>query len=921
MVGRDREIDALRRLVGLSERPAVALVAGEAGVGKTRLVEELAASVGPDVTVLVGQADPGGLAQPFGLLLDALGPPPALGEGPDDVAEGSPLAEALDPTVALEARVRAGAQVLAERLDGGPAVVVFEDLHWADTESASLMARLAESATTPVLLVGTYRPDALSRRHPAADLLARLERRSSVTHLRLDRLDASAVDRFLAATLEVDPSFRVVDALHARTGGNPFFLEELLAAAPEDDPESLASQPLPWSLSEAVLSQLDGLDEQQRCVLEAASVLGRRVHFDVLAAVTGLSEVELIGSLRALVAHGVLVEAERDLFGFRHELAREAVSGQLLGREHRRLHEAALDALLAAADPDPTAVARHAQVAGRYDILLDAARRGSAAQLEAGSTHSALQLAELGLSEGDDPELLGTAARAAWLAGLLVEARAHAERWVELVSGDASTDQVDALGLLARIAWELDDEVGTSRWLLRLRDVVTDLDGEPRARALAAMAQLHMLTERNEAAVDWAAQAIELATELGLDEVRVAAGVERGSARVRVGPDTAGIHELVEAADEASRLGFPMLEARALNNLLWVDLLGPRPLVLDRLERMRAAAQRIGFETLSTSAYQEARSWIAAADGDLVEARRWAEEQARDVCCGPLLRTIWYGSLSAALLAVEAGDGDRAEQLLDETDTSEALPGLLLHARTVTAAIHAFAGRADRARQSLEQALETPPTELCSSDATFVLYLAGGLRHAGIDPTALLAHLRAAGTRDGWPLPATSLLGRYVDGILAEEAGDVTTAADRFAAVADPEGRSMPGVPGPIAGSAAVAAGRLAVAAGDLDGARAHAEAAVGRLARWGGWRVAELAALQRRLGVGADLAGPEVLTPREREVVALLGEGLTNAELAERLYISPRTAGVHVSNVLAKLSMANRAEVAAWAVREGLAG
>jgi DNA-binding CsgD family transcriptional regulator len=915
MVGRDRELDALRRLVGLPDRPAVALVAGEAGVGKTRLVEELVASVSDDVVVLVGQADPGGLGRPFGLLLDVLGTPP----GPLEV--DGPLAAALDATSPLEARVRAGAEVLTERLGGRAALVVLEDLHWADAESASLMGLLAEVGPAPVLVVGTYRPDALSRRDPAADLLARMERRTAVTHLHLDRLDAPAVDRFLAAALAAEPSFRVVDALHARTGGNPFFLEELLAAAPDDDPDALVSQPLPWNLSEAILGQLDDLPDDARCVLEAASVLGRRVHFDVLAAVTGLGEDDLIVALRALVADGLLVEAEQDLFAFRHELTREAVSGQLLGREQRRLHEAALDALLATPEPDLGALARHAQVAGRYDVLRDAARRGSAAHLAAGSTHSALQLAELGLSEGDDLELLGIAARSAWLAGLLSEARVHADRWVGLLDADDDASRVEALGLLARIAWELDDEVGTSRWLVRLRDVVEDLEGETRARALAAMAQLHMLTERNQSAIDWAGQAIDLAAALDLDDVRIAARVERGSALVRIGPDPVGIAELIEAADEASRLGIPMLEARALNNLLWVDLLGPRAVTLDRLERMRSAAQRVGFETLTNGAYQEARSWIAAGDGDLEEARRWAEEQASAVCCGPVVRTIWYGSLSAALLAVEAGDRDRAEALLERADTDDALPGLLLHARCVTAGVHALAGRLDRARTAVAQAVEVGSTELCSSDATFVLYLAGSLRHAGVDVGPLLRHLLAAGTDDGWPLPVPSPLRRYVDGLLAIDAGAPAVAAEHLGALAGPVGQAVPGVPAPISGSAAVAAGRLAVAAGDLDAAREHAEVAAARLARWGGWRVEELAALQRRLGIGVGPAGPDVLTPREREVVALLAEGLTNAEVAERLYISPRTAGVHVSNVLAKLGMANRSEIAAWAVREGLAG
>jgi DNA-binding NarL/FixJ family response regulator len=122
-------------------------------------------------------------------------------------------------------------------------------------------------------------------------------------------------------------------------------------------------------------------------------------------------------------------------------------------------------------------------------------------------------------------------------------------------------------------------------------------------------------------------------------------------------------------------------------------------------------------------------------------------------------------------------------------------------------------------------------------------------------------------------------------------------------------------------GTAHVGAARTLAAIGRSDEARRHAEAAAEDLARWRGWRVDELRSLERRLGMGPAPSGPDTLTPREREVVALLAEGLTNSQLAERLYISPRTAAVHVSNILSKLAMSSRAEVAAWAVREGVTG
>jgi DNA-binding CsgD family transcriptional regulator len=160
---------------------------------------------------------------------------------------------------------------------------------------------------------------------------------------------------------------------------------------------------------------------------------------------------------------------------------------------------------------------------------------------------------------------------------------------------------------------------------------------------------------------------------------------------------------------------------------------------------------------------------------------------------------------------------------------------------------------------------------------------------------------------------------QLIDAQLAEGAGDVETAARLFASSAG----SSPEVPFSLLprhrGTAHVGAARCLIGLGSLDDALPHAEVAAQLLSRWRGWRVDELIAVQRRLGIGAEPSGPAELTPREREVAALLAEGLSNAGLAERLYISPRTAAVHVSNILSKLGMASRTEVAAWATRERL--
>src|SRR5262245_12661288 len=188
-------------------------------------------------------------------------------------------------------------------------------------------------------------------------MLPRRDGRRAVTRLRLERLGISDVTEFLAAVYGRAPSYRVVETLHARTGGNPYFLEELLSASTGADPEQLIAQPLPWSIGEVVRSQLDELKPNERRILEAAAVRGPRVSFDLLAAVTSTPEDELIDVLRSLVANGMLLETEDDVFTFRHAIARETIEADLLGREKRRLHEQALAALRESPETDVAAIA------------------------------------------------------------------------------------------------------------------------------------------------------------------------------------------------------------------------------------------------------------------------------------------------------------------------------------------------------------------------------------------------------------------------------------------------------------------------------------------------------------------------------------------------------------------------------------
>jgi ATP/maltotriose-dependent transcriptional regulator MalT len=506
MIGRDRELRLLAQLAASNRRHLV-MLAGEPGIGKTRLVRELIAQLPPQTTVLVGHAEPDSLARPFELLLDAVTTAGDGTAGDGTAAMAAELQALSDPARSPVERLHTGLMIASRLAGDGPAVIVFEDLHWVDSDSAALFERLADQPP-PRLLIGTYRPDEITSRHPVASLLSRLERRHELTHLRLERFSVDETAAMLAAVAGTPVPYRVAAAIAHRTGGNPFFLEELLRGFDVGDLAALSERPLPWSLAEVLRRQVADLDPRHRVIVETAAVLGNRIPFDLLAAATGEAEEPLISTLRDLVAGGVLVEEREDEFSFRHALVREAISGQMLGRQRRRVHQAALEKLLAAGEADPALVAYHARAAGRYEEMVAAARRGAAAYLAIGSAYQALQLAELGLAEaGDEVPLLSTAAHAAWLAGLLEDAAGYAERWRN--TAVEPSDQADALDLLIRLAGDADDIPRLTAYAAEVERLLASLpDGDARARAMTAVARSHLNRSDPHEAAQWADRGI-----------------------------------------------------------------------------------------------------------------------------------------------------------------------------------------------------------------------------------------------------------------------------------------------------------------------------------------------------------------------------------------------------------------------------
>ncbi|GAA1812951.1 hypothetical protein GCM10009682_37650 [Luedemannella flava] len=903
MIGRQRELRRLSQLA-VARRPEVAIVAGEPGIGKTRMVSELLDGLPEGTVTLVGHAEPGSLARPYEVLLDAL-------YGRDDV-DPDRLDALTDPARSAGERLQAGLRLVADVIAGAPAVIIFEDMHWIDSESAALFERIAD-LPGPLLLVGTYRPDDVTRKQPAAALLARVDRAYSVTHIRLERLTQAETAALLAAATGRPAPARAVLALHQRTGGNPFFLEELLRGWQGDDLEQLIEHPLPWNLAETLRRQLDDLDATATGTVEAAAVLGHRIPFDLLASVTKADEAALIAVLRELVDRGVLVETGEDEFSFRHALVREAITGQMLGRQRRRLHEAALDALLAAdgTGGDPALIAHHARAAGRYADMVDAARRGAALYLSIGSAYQALELAEMGLDEVcGDPGLLALAADAAWLAGLLDESAAYARKW-HGYAVDAR-DRAAAVYLQIKLAWEA-DELDDMRALTKeLEAMVGDLPvGYDRAFAMTAVAHSSMLRDEFDAAIHWADRALAAAVEHDLPDVRLAALVEKGAALCEL-PDTAeeGRDLLIGLVDEAERRGAWVLAARALHNALEAIPPDDPDQHAQLLERMRVDAERGGFEKLAVAAYHNGRARLGMYSGDLKAAiTALRDGRLRDRGFLRRGRRADFHAVFLAGLYLESGDLDLVDEILDDLRARpqvwpSTVPGLAFH----LACRRGDLATATTELAALEAALET---QYWRSGAQAHDLVSGALAIGlPIETVARLAdELIDATAWDGHRL----VLGAQ----LAEARGEHAAALAGFRSAAE----ASPLLPS-VRGTARVGAARCLLALDRRAEAAEEAAKATSLLRGWGGWRVAELATVADLLGLastdGRAVSGAAALTPREREVALLIAAGMTNGELARRLYISPKTAAVHVSSILRKLGVASRTEVADAVARSG---
>ena len=359
LVGRDAEAARLRAALerAAAGRPAIVVVAGEAGVGKTRLVADLVGRAGElgAVALTGGCLDVGEGVLAYAPLVEALRPL-AVALGPGELervlggarvelarlvpelgpqATGRPVEAPLAPTRLFELLLG----VLHRLAEGGPVLLVVEDLHWADQSTRDLLGFLVRNLRGGVVLVLTYRSDELHRRHPLRPFLTELDRSGRAERLALERLGRRELAELLAGILDEPAPPALVGEILARSEGNPFFAEELLAA-------HLDGTRLPLVLRDLVLARVEALSEPTQRVLEVAAVAGTRVDHELLAAVVGQDAEQLVWLLREAVTRHILgVDEAGGAYVFRHALVQEAIYDDLLPVQRGPLHAAYARAL------------------------------------------------------------------------------------------------------------------------------------------------------------------------------------------------------------------------------------------------------------------------------------------------------------------------------------------------------------------------------------------------------------------------------------------------------------------------------------------------------------------------------------------------------------------------------------------------
>ena len=991
-MGRDAELarvdHALERAA--AGEPALVLVRGEAGIGKSRLVREAIerAEAGGSAILHGACLDLGGDGLPYLPIVEALrrlahvtaparlrellGPAaPELSSLVPDLAEPGPAAERAAASGTVD-RARLFERFLGflERLGSDvPVLAVVEDVQWIDPATRDLLTFLVRNVTTEhVVAILTCRTDDLHAGHPVLAWMAELGRAPGAIRLDLDRLDSANVRRLLEAIEDGPVPRDVLDSVWRRSEGHPLFAEELFGAASATNGER------PPSLVEVLLGRVAALDVDTLPVVEALAVAGRPVDGRLVGLVVERSGREVGAALRAATTHGVLVALPDGSHSFRHELLREIVERELSAGERRELHEQFARHLeahpeLAADDPAGKAgeLARHWAAADRPVEAHRAAivAAGAAEDVHAFAEAQRLLERAIGLEAQLPPEAAPTvaeridvrrrAAQGADLSGELERAMEMVREALALT--DPAEDPTLAGILHARLGyltWSRGDGQGA---LAEHREAVELVPAEPptteRANVLGALGGALMGLGHWAESKVFCEAAIDCAVRAGAVPEESRARNMLGSDLVALGEIDAGLDELREShrlarlgPDElfvvtAYNLGLNLLAADHLDEALEAASTGrlaARSAGLERRHGMDLAALtadvliRLGrwdeadlatSEGLALGQQDQATHYLAVVRARLLAERGAAAEARRTLAAvdRPTLDPdtgVYFATVATKAALLEGKPGDAIASVDDGLAYLEGMGDVVWGIPLLAIGLRALAELAETARAShdeagLADALDRSEALGRRLASAAELALPPSAMASVVTATAELARANGTATPETWatataawdaaPDPAEAAYARFRhaedelrrSGVKADVAAELEAAWRTCVELGAAPLRAEIEV---LAGRARI---KLTVAPSAVDAA-AGAGAGVAPEPR-----------------AGARTPSSHGLSDREIEVVRLVAAGWSNGEIAERLFITRKTAGVHVSHILNKLGVSNRVEAAMAAARLGL--
>jgi DNA-binding CsgD family transcriptional regulator len=975
MVGRDAELGRLLALLDDAEagRSVAALVSGDAGVGKSRLVREVAQlAAGRGFTVLSGQcAELGdsvpylpladalrGAAQSSGVR-DALSCRPALSRLLPDSGDGRPADEDRSG-LARQQMFGAVLGLLTELGAGAPVLLVLEDLHWADASTRDLVTFLSRMLHRErVALIGTYRTDDLHRRHPLRPVVAELQRLPSVISIDLAPLQPSALAEHLTAAAPGRLNATELNDIMARAEGNAYYAEELLAASVGGD--QAERRALPAGLAALLLNRVEQLSDAAQQVLRAAAVAGRRADDELVRAASGLQAAEYEGAVREAVTHQLLVPDGTEGYVFRHALLREAVYADLLPGERTRLH-ATMSSLLSdeqrLAVPGTAAeLAQHCLASHDIPGAFAASVRAGQEAERLGAPAEAHRHFDQALALWDrvaEPEQ--TAGLARGKLGLLSATNAadsgdyeHAvhllRRLRQVLAAQPGHSQDVYLSSrigerLASYLLLMDDSKAYAEAVEVARATVDATPADPPTWQYARAVSTYANTLLIEDAREWAERAFSAARAADAPWIQADALVTLGYISNREGRNDEAIELLTRAHKQARKAMVLGVELRAAYHLAQAHLeLGDLAIGAAVAHEGTLRANQTG---LNMAPYgldvQHLHFQCHFADG------KW--DHAQEIADGFPVRvtSIPEAYLSSMALFIDVARGNPAvaerrawiepfwsahafdeftarsllaEHALWQGDTRQAVAEAqasidLIYAppwgyspSVIRPAAVALSARADRALQARAAGDdEAADAELAAAGELRQIAREGaafarrpkfilGPEGRGWLARAEAEYRRARGEND--PQAWQTVLEQFGPDYVYEVARTQWRLAEALAE-----------------------AGRRDEAAEQWRQATHTADKLKARPLR----RALDDLARRARIGTAEPRADAQVLgslTAREREVLRLIAAGHSNREIASVLFIAPKTASVHVSNILGKLGAASRTEAAAIAHREGL--